>query len=201
MWQWGGDGGKIWILILKEDTQNSSGSAVALHETGLVFLPEVFSPEVSHWNESRASGDQDQASAEPDLIISPSPYRRTPCHATVREPECMSLWTRHYVKHNNNLKHMQLQQLKRPNVFFHSLSFRFLRLFVLFFSYSFMFICTYPTYRYWWTSTRKHISTQTSLSIPNLYLTTWRSPLTDSMPTYFAMPSGRGLKGIWNCLP
>ena len=28
--------------------------------------------EVSHWNESRASGDQDQASAEQDLIISPS---------------------------------------------------------------------------------------------------------------------------------
>lgn len=28
--------------------------------------------EVSHWNESRASGDQDRASAEQDLIISPS---------------------------------------------------------------------------------------------------------------------------------
>lgn len=81
--------------------------------------------EVCHWNESRASGDQDQASTEQDLIISPShrPMRthtkaqtvkrhrhtrvyvfthahtlscHTEQHVTVRDHVCMSPWTRYW---------------------------------------------------------------------------------------------------------
>lgn len=185
-----------------------------------VFLLEVFSLTFTLFRGFSLKLVQGFWGSRPGLSWARSHYlshyrhtdMHTPCHATMRDPECMSLWTRHsYVRSNTDLNDMVLQELKRPNLFFHGFSSVSLRLrhFFLISSCTYtihiqckgatVYLCTH-THQTRVTYTHQYTDSNMWL-LPSLYPASWHSPLANSMPTYFATPSGRGLKGIWNCLP